>query len=224
MKKKHGAVRTETYERLKKDIIEGRYAAGELVQISEFARDLGVSRTPVKEALSTAERDLLVDVINGRGAIIRPLSMDEIININQFREVVDGLAARLSARTIPEAVIASLRSDFESLLEESGAAESERHSQLSHTLHKTIAESCGNWVVQTQWKHLDTAFSRLKQKGWETWLNSTDKKEISLRRLNEHLEIIDAIEKRDPDRAEQAARKHIVRATKDLLQFLGGSH
>jgi len=223
MKTKHGAVRTETYERLKKDIIEGRYAAGELVQISEFARDLGVSRTPVREALGAAERDLLVDLINGRGAIIRPLSMDEIININQFREVVDGLAARLCARSIPAAAIANLRSDFENLLEQPDAAESERHSELSHTLHKTIAESCGNWVVQAQWQHLDTAFSRLKQKGWETWLNSTDRKEISLRRLNEHLEIIDAIEKRDPDRAEQAAKIHIVRATKDLLQFMGGA-
>ena len=222
MKNKYGAVRTGAYERLKKDIIEGKYAPGELVQISEFARDLGVSRTPVREALSSAERDLLVDLIIGRGAIIRPLSMDEVININQFREVVDGLAARLSARTMPRAAIAKLKSDFESLLEHTDGAESERHSELSHTLHKTIAESCGNWVVQSQWSHLDTAFSRLKHKGWETWLNSEDRKEISLRRLNEHLDIIAAIEQRDPDRAEQAARIHIVRATKDLLQFMGG--
>src|SRR3546814_9335908 len=71
MKSRFGAVRADTYERLKKEIIDGRYSPGMLVQISEFARDLGVSRTPVRQALSSLERDFLVDLMDGRGAVIR---------------------------------------------------------------------------------------------------------------------------------------------------------
>lgn len=224
MKNKYGAVRMDTYERLKKAIITGKYAPGELVQISEFARDLGVSRTPVREALSAIERDFLVDLIDGRGAIIRPLNIDEVRNINQLREIVDGLAARLSAKLMPGNLIAELKEKFESMLDNPEMAESEVHSQLSHELHKTITDSCGNWVVQAQWRHLDTAFLRLKQKGWEVWRNSEEKREISLRRLNEHLEILDALEKRDPERAEQAARTHIVRATEDFLKFMNSPY
>ena len=159
-------------------------------------------------------------MIDGRGAIIRPLNVDEIRNINQLREVVDGLAARLSAKLMPNSHIAELKEKFESMLNDPEAAGSEVHSQLSHKLHKAITDSCGNWVVQAQWRHLDTAFSRLKKKGWEVWRNSEEKKEISLRRLNEHLEILDALEKRDPERAEQAARTHIIRATEDFLKFM----
>ncbi|MDF2367101.1 GntR family transcriptional regulator [Sneathiella sp.] len=224
MKNKYGAVRMDTYERLKKAIITGKYAPGELVQISEFARDLGVSRTPVREALSAIERDFLVDLIDGRGAIIRPLNIDEVRNINQLREIVDGLAARLSAKLMPGNLIAELKEKFESMLDNPEMAESEAHSQLSHELHKTITDSCGNWVVQAQWRHLDTAFLRLKQKGWEVWRNSEEKREISLRRLNEHLEILDALEKRDPERAERAARTHIVRATEDFLKFMNSPY
>lgn len=224
MKTKYGAVRMDTYERLKKAIIKGKYAPGELVQISEFARDLGVSRTPVREALSAIERDFLVDLIDGRGAIIRPLNIDEIRNINQLREIVDGLAARLSAKLMPSNLIAELKEKFENLLDNPEIAESEIHSQLSHELHKGIANSCGNWVVQAQWLHLDTAFSRLKQKGWEVWRNSEEKREISLRRLHEHLEILNALEKRDPERAEQAARMHIVRATDDFIKLMNSPY
>ena len=224
MKTKYGAVRMDTYERLKKAIIKGKYAPGELVQISEFARDLGVSRTPVREALSAVERDFLVDLIDGRGAIIRPLNIDEVRNINQLREIVDGLAARLSAKLMPGNLIEELKEKFNSMLDNPELAESEGHSQLSHKLHKTITDSCGNWVVQAQWRHLDTAFSRLKQKGWEVWRNSEEKREISLRRLNEHLEILNALEKRDPERAEQAARIHIVRATEDFLKFMNSPY
>lgn len=224
MKNKYGAVRMDTYERLKKAIVKGKYAPGELVQISEFARDLGVSRTPVREALSAIERDFLVDLIDGRGAIIRPLNIDEVRNINQLREIVDGLAARLSAKLMPGNLIAELKEKFNSMLDNPELAESEFHSQLSHKLHKSITDSCGNWVVQAQWRHLDTAFSRLKQKGWEVWRNSGEKREISLRRLNEHLEILDALEKRDPERAEQAARMHIVRATEDFLKLMNSPY
>ncbi|MAL77871.1 MAG: hypothetical protein CMN55_01975 [Sneathiella sp.] len=220
MKNKSGAVRSDTYERLKKAIIKGKYAPGELVQISEFARDLGVSRTPVREALSTLERDFLVDLIDGRGAIIRPINIDEIRNINQLREIVDGLAARLSAKLMPNGVIQDLRSRFEPMLSNPEMAETEIHSQLSHKLHKAITDSCGNWVVQAQWRHLDIAFSRIKLKGWEIWRDSAEKREISMRRLHEHMEIIDALEKRDPERAEIAARNHIVRATEDVLKFM----
>lgn len=220
MKSRFGAVRADTYERLKKEIIDGRYSPGMLVQISEFARDLGVSRTPVRQALSSLERDFLVDLMDGRGAVIRPLNIDEIKNINQVREVIDGLAARLAAKLMPSEVISDLRTKFESMLNDTDKAESDYHSQLSHNLHKAITDHCGNLIVQAQWKHLNTAFMRLKHRGWAVWRNSEQRHAISMRRLREHLEILEALQNRDPTHAEDAARKHISNATADLLNFM----
>lgn len=224
MKIKSGAVRSDTYERLKEAIIIGEYAPGELIQISECARDLGVSRTPVREALSILERDFLVDLLDGRGAIIRPINSDEVRNINQLREIIDGLAARLSAKRMPKSLILDFRAKFEPMLDAPEMAETEIHSQLSHNLHKAISDNCGNWVVQAQWQHLNIAFSRIKRKGWQIWRDSDEKREISLRRLNEHLEILEALENRDSERAEIAARTHIVRATEDALKYMSGPY
>lgn len=223
MKGKSGAVRSDTYERLKEAIIMGEYAPGQLIQISEFARDLGVSRTPVREALSILERDFLVDLLDGRGAIIRPINSDEVRNINQLREIIDGLAARLSAKRMPKALILYFRAKFEPMLDNPELAETELHSQLSHSLHKAISDNCGNWVVQAQWQHLNIAFSRIKRKGWQIWRDSDERRDIAVRRLHEHLEIIDALENRDSERAEQAARLHIAKATEDALKYLTGA-
>lgn len=220
MKSRSGSVRADTYERLKKEIINGRYSPGELVQISEFARDLGISRTPVREALSSLERDFLVNLMDGRGAVIRPLNIDEIKNISQVREIVDGLAARLAAKLMPGDLISDFRTKFESMLDDPEKAESDYHSQLSLNLHRAITDHCGNWVVQAQWKHLNTAFIRLKQKGWGVWRDSEERRDISMRRLNEHLEILGALQDRNPAHAEDAARKHICWATADLLKIM----
>lgn len=215
-----GIIREGAYERLKEAIIAQKYRPGDIVGISEVARDLGVSRTPVKEALGLLERDFLVTLLDGRGAVIRPLSIEEILHLNQVREIMDGLAARLAANLMSNEMIADLQSKFRSLLQNGDIPDINRHIQLSDELHRAITEVCGNHFVQALWANLNIAFMRLKRRGWEVWLNSAEKKEIALRRLNEHLEILDALEKRDPQRAEEAARFHIRNATEDLLRYM----
>lgn len=215
-----GIIRDDTYERLREAIISQKYRPGDIVGISELARDLGVSRTPVREALSRLERDFLVTLVDGRGAVIRPLTIDEILNLNQVREIMDGLAARLAASLMPDHMIAELQAKFHRVMKDGEIVDISGHMQLSDELHRTITEICGNNFVQEQWGNLNIAFLRLKRRGWEVWLNSAEKKEITLKRYNEHLEILDALMNRDAQRAEEAARAHIRNATEDLLRFM----
>jgi DNA-binding GntR family transcriptional regulator len=215
-----GAIREDAYERLKREIISHRYQPGEIVGISELSRDLGVSRTPVREALSRLERDFLVTLIDGRGAVIRPLTIEEIISLNQVREMMDGLAAKLAANRMPDEQIAEFLEKFKSLLRDGHVLDHTKHMQLSDDLHRAITEICGNHFVQSIWNHLNTAFLRLKRHGWQVWLNSAEKQEIARARLNEHLEILQALQLRNPERAETAARQHIRSATEDLLRYM----
>lgn len=179
-----------------------------------------MSRTPVREALSRLERDFLVTLIDGRGAIVRPLTIEEVVNLNQVREMMDGLAARLAANLMPDHEIADLQKKFRSLLRNGEVHDHNRHMQLSDELHRSITEVCDNHFVQSLWNHLNTAFLRLKRRGWQVWLNSAEKKEIARSRLNEHLEILEALQLRNPERAEIAARQHIRNATEDLLRYM----
>lgn len=218
----NGNVRADTYERLKQAIIDNEYRPGEIVGISELARDLGVSRTPIREALSILERDFLVKLVDMRGVIIRPLTVDEIIQLNQMREVIDGLAARLAALTMADEEIEHFKAEFQALAADPELSDSETHARLSEELHAAITAACGNSYVQSQWLHLNTAFLRAKKQGWGVWTRSVHRAEISRRRLDEHLRIIEGLEKRDPGAAETAARAHISNATSDLLKLMRG--
>lgn len=213
-------VRQDAYERLKNAIVNQEYRPGEIVSISELARDLGISRTPIREALNALERDFLVQMVDMRGVLIRPLSVDEIVQLNQMREVIDGLAARLAANLIPDKVIDDFMNRFKALERAKDGPDSDLHSQLSDELHRAITAASGNFYVQSQWAHLNTAFMRVKDRSWDVWRRSSDQKEVSRRRLKEHLSILAALKARNPAKAEAAAREHVARAAIDMFKYM----
>lgn len=213
-------VRQDAYERLKTAIINQEYKPGEFVGISELARHLGVSRTPIREALSVLERDFLVKLVDMRGVWICTLTVDEIVQLNQMREVIDGLAARLAADTMPDEVISALEQKFKALIADTDYPDPDRQSDASDELHSAITSYCGNTYVQSQWAHLNNAFLRVKRLGWDVWRRCIDRKEVSQRRLDEHLAILAALSQRSPEGAEKAARHHISTATSDLLKYM----
>ncbi|MDP3759959.1 MAG: GntR family transcriptional regulator [Ramlibacter sp.] len=215
-----GAVRLGAYERLKQAILSQEYRPGQLIGISELARDLGISRTPIREALSVLERDFLVTLIDMRGAQIRPLTVEEIVQLNHVREVIDGLAARLAATLMSDAAIDDFEKQFNALLQDAEFPDPEKQALLSSQLHSAITAACGNAYVQSQWAHLNTAFDRVKRHGWSFWMRSGEKGELSMRRFQEHLEILRALKLRDPQRCEDAARVHISNSSADLLKYL----
>lgn len=212
-------VRADTYARLKHAIVHHEYAPGAIVGISELARQLGVSRTPVREALNILERDFLVKLVDMRGAMILPLSFDEVLQLNQMREVIDGLAARLAATAMHDEQIDEFIARFAALAAQPGGGDTEEHARLSDELHAAITKASGNRYVQSEWAHLQTAFQRARKQGWGVWNRSVQKQEIAGKRLDEHMKILDALRKRDPDAAEAAAREHIAKATADLIRL-----
>jgi DNA-binding GntR family transcriptional regulator len=212
-------VRNDTYERLKHSIVNHEYPPGAIVGISELARDFGVSRTPIREALNILERDFLVKLVDMRGALVLPLGVDDVLQLNQMREVIDGLAARLAAATMPDEEIDTFVERFQALGRTAAGTNSEEHEKLSAELHGAITAASRNRYVQSQSGHLDTAFQRAKKQAWGVWNRSAQRSDIGKRRLQEHLRILAALKKRDPAAAEQAAREHIVNATVDFLKI-----
>lgn len=95
-----GAYRTMqeiVYDTIRDAILSGRYRPGQRLVADELARDIGVSRMPVREALHRLEATGLVTLTPHRGAVVNELSEDEIIEIYHIRAVLDGLATRLAA-------------------------------------------------------------------------------------------------------------------------------
>jgi DNA-binding GntR family transcriptional regulator len=186
------------FESLRDAIWTGRIASGERVREEEIARNLGVSRTPVREALQRLQQRGLL-VVGPRGLAVSQLSTNQVIELYAMREILEGSAARLAAQhatDIEISILHRLQRELQQVSDDANAVV-----MLNRRFHQAIYEATHNrYLVQT----LDVLHDSLALLN-----NTTFKAPKRAETDKEHRQIVLAIEKRDPDQAEAAARRHI---------------
>src|SRR5436190_2563510 len=107
-------------ELIREAILDGRLPPGQRLKEEELARELGISRTPVREALLILQAEGLVDAAPNRGAVVRSHDGDDLEDLYQLRALLEGHAARRAAASISDDALDSLRASckrFESLID-----------------------------------------------------------------------------------------------------------
>ena len=171
---------------------------GNIIVESRLADMLGVSRTPLREALQKLEGEGLV-IRNGRSFVVRAVGLAEYLQSLKVREILEGEAAALSAGRVPAASIATVRKNIDKLLSAPKYLP-EAHWQSDDEVHLLISDYCGNPVLGQMILHL-----RMVTRLYET-LNLADR---LVPDATEHLEIIDGLESGDGKLARQKAQGHI---------------
>lgn len=173
------------------------------VREEDLANQLGVSRTPVREALIRLESVGLVSLRPGRGALLSPVTDDEYVEWLQLREVLEGFAAREAALNASQRDVERLLALFQPFMGEEGPeSAAEAYAQANVAFHKEIIGLAKNLLLERVWAafgHRQTTYRRQTIKRLH---RSSDS-------LRDHLAIIDAIARRDADQAEQLARAHV---------------
>ncbi|MGO3742080.1 GntR family transcriptional regulator [Kerstersia sp.] len=173
------------------------------VREEDLANKLGVSRTPVREALIRLDSTGLISLRPGRGALLQPVSDKDYMEWLQLREQLEGFAAREAALNASKRDVMGLRALFAPFLEPGAAeAEPERYSQANVSFHKEIFRLANNHLLERVWAsfgHRQTSYRRRT-------IARLHRAEDSLR---EHLEIIQAIEDGDAEKAAALARAHV---------------
>jgi DNA-binding GntR family transcriptional regulator len=197
------------YESLRDAIWDGRIAVGERVREEEIARNLGVSRTPVREALQRLHQRGLLVFGAGRGLTVASLSQHQVLQLYAMREILEGSAARFAAQhaTAPEiAILWRLQKELSTAGHDAMTLVT-----LNRRFHQAIYEAAHNqYLLQT----LGVLHDSL------ALLHSTTFRVPSRRAESdeEHRRIVQAIEKHNPDRAEEAAREHIRQAQRTRFE------
>lgn len=196
---------------IREAIRAGRYASGERIREAEVASWLGVSRTPVREALRRLESEGLLTFTSWRGVVVAELDRQQVSELYSMREVLEGAAARLAARHIDDAEIEML----DLLLERADAAadDPEALADLNRQFHETIYGAAHNRYLLQTLEQLRNALALLRG----TTFSVSGRAETA---SAEHRAIVAAIKDRDPDLAEQAARTHIAAARRARLRML----
>ncbi len=208
-------IHAPVYRCLKELILSGKIPPGTKLPEEKLAEKLGVSRTPLREAISLLAQENILRLIPRRGAYTIRYTKAEIIEILELREVLEGLAARLAVRNLDEEAFRTLRSLFSP----------QRTRQMEHNL-SLLAKADARFheeIVRTTKNHrLIQVMTNLYDQMHMVRLRTITLPGRLKKSIQEHRDIMAALLKGDPDLAEECARRHIRNVRDAVLEKYQG--
>jgi GntR family transcriptional regulator, rspAB operon transcriptional repressor len=203
----HENLDDKVYGTLRRLILDRQFQPDERILVDQLAVEMGVSRTPILNALRRLSQEGAVQVFPRRGIYVRRYSKAEMCRLFAVREVLDGLATRLAAARIDKAEIVEFARAFRRHDPTSTApAAIRRYVELDRAFHCRLMELAENDQLRAA---MDSINMRLF-----VWQDGVVRPPAET--IPEHLAILDALRRRDPDGAEAAMRLHIRRSLEQL--------
>ena len=200
------------FQRIREDILNGKYQEHDELREAALGKELGVSRTPVREALRQLELEGLVTIIPNRGAYVTGISQKDIWDIYRLRSLLEGLCARWAVEHITEEQLDELEeiillSEFQ--LKKWKRVQCGQVTSLDGRFHAVLYEASGSRILS----HVLTDFHNYVQSARK---NSVISEERARKSIREHKQILRAIRDRDAEMAEQLANEHILHVMQNL--------
>ncbi|MFI5268650.1 MAG: GntR family transcriptional regulator [Chloroflexota bacterium] len=190
-----------TYDALKRAILGGQFEPGEQLVEQKLATQLGVSKTPVRDALARLEREGLVSTIPFRGAFVRETVLDDAVEIFEIRQVLDGMLVRAASQHLTDEELAKA----ERLLDQADAAlvagQRERAAELGSEFHHLLQSRAGRQRLASIVVNLEEQFKLFR----DVSQRAGGRLEKS---AHEHRRVLEALKRKDASAAEHAMRDH----------------
>ena len=198
------------YDEIEEAILSGELAPGENLTEMKLSAELGVSRTPIREALSQLEREGLVRSVPNKGAVVVGISRKDIQDIYSIRSAIEGLAARWAAQNIRDDELAELRDVVELQEYYAQKGEIQQIRQLDSRFHEMIYQASRSSQLQRMLSSFHHYISRERERSFM-------KGGRALKSVEEHRMIYEAIASRSEDEAERLTGVHIRNAWENIL-------
>jgi DNA-binding GntR family transcriptional regulator len=178
----------------------------------QLASDLGVSRTPVREALAQLEREGFVRAVPRRGIYVVRKTRSEVIELITAWAALEGMAARLATQNAGDQEISALRQMFATFEGGAEQAKLDEYSEVNIEFHQTIIRMSHNQVLIDMAENLFTHMRMIRRKT----IGEMDRADRSIR---DHIHIIEALEARDTNRAEELVRNHALGLAEHVARY-----
>ncbi len=199
-------------EAVKKWILSGELASGAIVNEREIAEKLGLSRTPVREALGRLEGEGRLRK-HGRSVVVSEIRLEEVMEVLALRMVLECEAVRLAATRLTAAQLGLMRRELEKFTKSKGMSPT-RHWAVDDIVHLTIAEATGNQLLK---KIIRELREKTRIFDVDRIPNRFDPGKA------EHLDIVSALEAKNVDGAVNAMRRHLENVRQGIISNLTGS-
>lgn len=204
------------FKSIERDILSGKYSPGETLVETKLSAALGVSRTPIREAMLQLELEGLIKTIPNKGTVVVGFSRRDIEDIYMIRAEIDGLAAKWAAVNATDAeikMIGDIVALYEFYINRGG--DLEKLVSLDNQFHEAVYSASHSRVIN----HTLPSLHRYLSKARECSLQSGDRAKVV---LEEHKRIFEEISVRRGQEAEVAAIEHINNGKNNFLQNMQG--
>jgi DNA-binding GntR family transcriptional regulator len=205
-------IKGRAYQHIRRSILDFRLPIGATLSEYQLAHEIGVSRTPVREALKRLEQEGLVRSVARRGTFVADLTLRDVVEVYEVRIQLEGLAARIAADRMEPAECAEVIAELERAEKSARQKRFARAREHDIHFHKAIVRSAGNGRLAAIVSTLEDQVHRIRQRALRepTRVPAT---------LAEHRLILEAVRRHDQDGAELAMRRHLEAARENAIQM-----
>lgn len=203
-------------EEIRERIISGAFPMGRKLREAELSEMLGMSKSPVREALLQLESEGLIEMPPDRPAHVFSMGADKIAELGELRQILEREALGLAITRDNKALAAALDMIVTDMRASLDAGDALRYRLLDRDYHTAIFDRCGNSYLRTTYLMLSFRIQALRN-----WLSRDS--ELNNISFSDHLDILDAIRSADISRAQSLLHKHISETTENYLARIGPS-
>lgn len=194
----------QAYRLIKDAILFNRFRVGAIYSQENICKELGISRTPVREALLELQKDGYVSFARGKGVQVIPVSDSDAHDILELRMHTEQLSAKLAGSRASNADLEAIKANLEQLRSQLPTRDGQHLYRIDHMLHRAVAEAAHNRLLYRQCGMLLDHYLRFEVKS--VYNNSIDAEIV----FEEHAAIYEAIAAKNPERSEQAMIRHLT--------------
>ena len=199
----------QVFEHLENDILSGKYSRGEILTESKLSAELGVSRTPIREALRRLEQEHIIEE-SGKGSVVLGITQKDLEDIFLIREKLECLAASLAAKSRTEEQLNELKETLELQEFYLNKRDAERIKHMDNQFHRTLYKLSGSMSFYDTLVPLHKKIQKYRKAS----LESKSRAEAS---VQEHRRIFEAIESANSELASQYAKEHVENAYNHIV-------
>ncbi len=204
------SLRGRVFNKLREDILNGRYKEHEELREVAIGEELGVSRTPVREAFRQLELEGLIQIIPNRGAYVTGILPKDVRDIYMIRSLLEGLCARWATQNITNDKMEEMEENIYLSVFHAEKGHFEQLAELDNRFHEILYEACNSKILE----HTLRDFHQYVLKVRKENLASMQRGKAS---NHEHKMIMEAIREKDADKAELLANKHMINAYQNMV-------
>ena len=200
----------QVYARIESNILNGVYAKGEIISESKLSEELGVSRTPIREAMAKLESDLLIGD-SPVGTIVLGITENDVKDMFIVKRKLEVIATTMTAKNISEAGIAKLKDILEQQEFYASKDNADKVRDLDTEFHDIIYAECGSPIFRAILSPIHHKLMKYRQA-------SLCHEGRILHSVGEHRDIFEAIRERDAAKVEGLMLTHVEHAYESIMQ------